>query len=61
MNKYEVFMETAITAFSTIVFADSKSKATYKAFQKWKGKELSSNITFNQFLKWFYNKTVQLN
>lgn len=60
MYEYEVFMETACTLFSTIVFADSKSKATYKAFQKWKGMELSSNITFKQFLKWFYNKTVQL-
>lgn len=53
-------MSTTVTAFSTVVSADTKSKATYQAYQKWKGKELSGNISFHDFLKWFYEKTVRL-
>ena len=61
MYNFELFMSTIITYFSTVVFADSKSKATYQAYKKWKGKELSYNVSFHDFLKWFYEKTVQLN
>lgn len=61
MYEFEVFMSTMVTDFSTIVFADKKSKATYQAYKKWKGKELSGNISFHDFLRWFYTKTVQLN
>ena len=60
MNEYEVIMDTPITTFSTKVYADTKNKATYKAYQKWRGKELSSNVTFTDFLKWFFVKTIFL-
>ena len=39
MYEFEVFMSTMITNFSTVVYADTKSKATYQAYKKWKGKE----------------------
>lgn len=61
MYEFEVFMSTMVTDFSTIVFAETKSKATYQAYKKWKGKELSENISFHDFLRGFYTKTVQLN
>lgn len=61
MYKYEVFMSTMITTFSIVVLADTKNKATYQAYKNWKGKELSNNVSFHDFLRWFYEKTVQLN
>ena len=61
MYEFEVFMSTMITNFSTVIYADTKSKATYQAYKKWKGKELSHNVSFHDFLRWFYEKTVQLN
>ena len=61
MYEFEVFMSTMVTTFSTVVLADTKSKATYQAYKTWKGKELSGNVSFHDFLRWFYEKTVQLN
>ena len=58
MYKWEVFMETMITLISIEVTADTKAKATYKAYKEWRGKELSSNIPFNAFLKYFYQRTL---
>lgn len=61
MHEYEVFMNRMITTSSIVVLADTKSKATYQAYKNWKGKELSNNVSFHDFLRWFYEKTVQLN
>ena len=39
MYKYEVLMSTMITNFSIVIYADTKSKATYQAYKKWKEKK----------------------
>lgn len=57
MYEWEVFMETMVTSFSMTVHADTKSKATYKAYKEWLGKELNPKTPFNAFIKYFYNKT----
>ena len=58
MHEWEVFMSTMVTRFSVIVSADTKAKATYKAFKEWRGKELNHNTPFSAFIKYFYEKIV---
>lgn len=60
MQKWEVSMRTMVTRLSIKVEAETKSKATYKAFMEWRGKELESRTTFTTFIKYFYEKTVLL-
>lgn len=60
MQKWEVSMSTMVTRFSIEVEAETKAKATYKAFKEWRGKELGSRTTFTAFIKYFYEKTVLL-
>lgn len=61
MHEWEVFMSTMVTRFSITVFADTKAKATYKAFRAWLGNELEPYTKFEIFIKYFYEKTVLLN
>ena len=61
MHEWEVFMSTMDTRFSITVSADTKAKATYKAFKEWRGKELNPHIPFSVFIKYFYEKTVLIN
>ena len=54
-------MSTMATRFSIVVTADTKAKATYKAFKKWRGNELNHNTPFKAFIKYFYEKTILIN
>ena len=58
MHKWQVFISTMITDFSVVVYADTKRTATYAGYKMVKGQELVESITFNEFLKYFYVKTV---
>jgi len=58
MHEWEVSMNTMVTRFKVVVNADTKAKATYKAFKEWRGKELNHNTPFSVFIKYFYEKTV---
>lgn len=58
MYKWQVFINTAVTDFSVIVYTDTKSKATYAGYKAFKGKEFEEYTSFQLFLKYFYVKTV---
>lgn len=60
MQKFEVIMSTIVTRFYLEVEAETKAKATYKAYKEWRGKEIDSRTTFMEFIKYFYEKTVLL-
>lgn len=61
MHEWKVYMSTMAGQFIIIVTADTKAKATYKAFKEWRGKELNYKTPFIAFIKYFYEKTVLIN
>lgn len=60
MFRYRVVMDCYTTAYSIEVWADSKAKATYKAYTMWRGKELNEECSFGDFIKLLHQETILL-